>query len=153
MNSRENLKYEKRINITSIVELIFTFLPVAILLMIQIITGKFNFCDIIARSDFSFVAMILYSQTLIKLFSGLITNENKKDYSLLLTITLILTIGLIPPIIYLVLIETGNTGMLIYILQLIWLLGSVIVFLCFGRLGILLAENKKIYESDFENKA
>ena len=131
MKNNENLKCEKKINITSIVELIFTFLPVMILIMIKIITSKFNFYDIMARSDFSFLAMILYSQTLIKLFSGLIVNENKKDYSLLLIVTLVLTIGLIPSIIYLVLIEMGNISIIIYILQLIWLIGSVIIFWIF----------------------
>ena len=141
---------KKKINITSIVELIFTFLPVMILIMIKIITSKFNFYDIMARSDFSFLAMILYSQTLIKLFSGLIVNENKKDYSLLLIVTLVLTIGLIPSIIYLVLIEMGNISIIIYILQLIWLIGSVIIFWIFGRLGILLIEKEKICENDFE---
>lgn len=150
MKNNENLKCEKKINITSIVELIFTFLPVMILIMIKIITSKFNFYDIMARSDFSFLAMILYSQTLIKLFSGLIVNENKKDYSLLLIVTLVLTIGLIPSIIYLVLIEMGNISIIIYILQLIWLIGSVIIFWIFGRLGILLIEKEKICENDFE---
>jgi|GEM_PF-3275769 hypothetical protein len=150
MKKNENLKCEKKINITSIVELIFTFLPVMILIMIKIITTKFNFYDIMARSDFSFLAMILYSQTLIKLFSGLIINENKKDYSLLLIVTLVLTIGLIPSIIYLVLIETGNISIIICILQLIWLIGSVIILLLFGRLGMLLIEKEKICENDFE---
>lgn len=150
MKKNENLKCEKKINITSIVELIFTFLPVMILIMIKIITTEFNFYDIIARSDFSFLAMILYSQTLIKLFSGLIINENKKDYSLLLIVTLVLTIGLIPSIIYLVLIETGNISIIICILQLIWLIGSTIIFLLFGRFGMLLIEKEKICENDFE---
>ncbi|MGP1577748.1 MAG: hypothetical protein ACTTH7_09785 [Treponema sp.] len=118
--------------------------------MIKIITYKFTFSDILTRSDFSFLAMILYSQTLIKLFSGLIVNKNEKDYGLLLIVSLVLTIGLIPSIIYLVLIEVGNSNIIICILQFIWLIGSIIIFCFFGRLGIALIEKEKIFESDFE---
>ncbi|MEL3906885.1 MAG: hypothetical protein P1P65_07675 [Treponema sp.] len=134
----------------SIIELIFTFLPVMILLMIKIPTSKFNFSDMLIRSDFSFLAMILYSQTLIKLFSGLIVNKNEKDYGLLLIVSLVLAIGLIPSVVYLVLIETDNGNVAIYILQLIWLVGSIIIFWLFGRLGTLLSEKEIIFESDFE---
>ena len=76
MQNKENLKCENKVNITLIVELIFSFLPVLIVIMIKIVVNQFKFYDIVTRSDFSFLAMILYSQTLIKLFSGLITPFN-----------------------------------------------------------------------------
>lgn len=152
MQNKENLKCENKVNITLIVELIFSFLPVLIVIMIKTVVNQFKFYDIVARSDFSFLAMILYSQTLIKLFSGLIINKNEKCYELLLIVTLILVIGLIPSIIYLVIIEIGNINTLICFLQFIWLVGGVVVFLFFGGLGLVLSEKEKIVEKDFEKQ-
>ena len=94
--------------------------------------------------------MILYGQTLIKLFTGIIQNMNEKDSSLMiLQVSCILSFGLIPSILFLVLIEIGKNNIAIIICQFIWLIGSVIIYFIFGGLGLILSEKKKITESDF----
>ena len=94
MKNNERLKFEHKIRNTIIVDLIFTFLPIAVLILIKLLTySKENFFK---RSDWSYISMILYGQTLIKLFTGIIQNMNEKDSSLLiLQVSCILTFGLI----------------------------------------------------------
>ena len=148
MKNNERLKFEHKIRNTIIVDLIFTFLPIAVLILIKLLTySKENFFK---RSDWSYISMILYGQTLIKLFTGIIQNMNEKDSSLLiLQVSCILTFGLIPSILYLVLIEIGKINLIVVILQIIWLVGAVVIYFIFGGLGLILSEKAKITESDF----
>ena len=78
----ESLKFERKIRNTIIVDLIFSFLPVIVLVAIKLLTcSRENF---FLRSDWSYISMILYGQTLIKLFTGIIQNMNEKDSSLMI---------------------------------------------------------------------
>jgi len=149
MKNKEHLIGEKKLNIFATVELIFAFLPLITSIFIKLIAFRINIYDIISKPDFSFLAMILYGQTLIKLFHGLIVNKNEKNPILLLVATLILCLGFIPSIIYLVLIEIGTVNQIISSLQIIWLIISVVIFLVFGRFAMLLSENEKITENNF----
>lgn len=144
----ESLKFERKIRNTIIVDLIFSFLPVIVLVAIKLLTcSRENF---FLRSDWSYISMILYGQTLIKLFTGIIQNMNEKDSSLMiLQVSCILSFGLIPSILFLVLIEIGKNNIAIIICQFIWLIGSVIIYFIFGGLGLILSEKKTITESDF----
>ena len=144
----ESLKFERKIRNTIIVDLTFSFLPVIVLVAIKLLTcSRENF---FLRSDWSYISMILYGQTLIKLFTGIIQNMNEKDSSLMiLQVSCILSFGLIPSILFLVLIEIGKNNIAIIICQFIWLIGSVIIYFIFGGLGLILSEKKKITESDF----
>lgn len=144
----ESLKFERKIRNTIIVDLIFSFLPVIVLVAIKLLKcSRENF---FLRSDWSYISMILYGQTLIKLFTGIIQNMNEKDSSLMiLQVSCILSFGLIPSILFLVLIEIGKNNIAIIICQFIWLIGSVIIYFIFGGLGLILSEKKKITESDF----
>jgi hypothetical protein len=100
--------------------------------------------------------MILFGQTIIKLFAGISENENKKRaIKLVLDMSLIISFGLVPSIVILVLIETGYDNKVLFISQFIWLLISVGVYLFFGTIGNILSKKKLIMESDLlsdENK-
>ena len=99
MKTNESLKFERKIRNTIIVDLIFSFLPVLVLIAIKLLTHSSE--NFFTRSDWSYVSMILYGQTLIKLFSGIIQNMNEKDSSLLiLQVSCILAFGLIPSIFF-----------------------------------------------------
>ncbi|MDE6718408.1 MAG: hypothetical protein K2J68_00920 [Treponemataceae bacterium] len=148
MKTNESLKFERKIRNTLIVDLIFSFLPVLVLIAIKLLTHSSE--NFFTRSDWSYVSMILYGQTLIKLFSGIIQNMNEKDSSLLiLQVSCILAFGLIPSILFLLLIEIGIINFVIIILQFVWLAGSIVIYFIFGGLGLILSEKKKITESDF----
>lgn len=148
MKTNESLKFERKIRNTIIVDLIFSFLPVLVLIAIKLLTHSSE--NFFMRSDWSYVSMILYGQTLIKLFSGIIQNMNEKDSSLLiLQVSCILAFGLIPSILFLLLIEIGIINSAIIILQFVWLAGSIVIYFIFGGLGLILSEKKKITESDF----
>ena len=143
----ESLKFERKIRNTIIVDLIFSFLSVIVLVAIKLLTcSRANF---FLRSDWSYISMILYGQTLIKLFTGIIQNMNEKDSSLMiLQVSCILSFGLIPSILFLVLIEIGKNNIAIIICQFIWLIGSVIIYFISGGLGSILSETTKITDPD-----
>lgn len=148
MKKNESLKFERKIRNTIIVDLIFTFLPVIVLLAIKLLTCDYE--NFFVRSDWSYISMILYGQTLIKLFTGIIQNMNEKDSSLMiLQVSCILTFGLIPSILFLVLIEINILNLVVIILQFVWLIGGVIIYFIFGGLGLILSEKRKITNSDF----
>ncbi|MGP1367835.1 MAG: hypothetical protein ACTTKX_01080 [Treponema sp.] len=148
MKSSKALKFESKIRNSLAVDLIFSFLPIAVLITIKLLTV--NFENFFARSDWSYISMLLYGQTLIKLFTGIIKNMNTKDSSLMiLLVSCILSFGLIPSILFLVLIEIGKVNLAIIILQFIWLIISVVIYLLFGGLGLILSEKSKITTEDF----
>lgn len=148
MKTSEILKFEKKIRNTIIVDLIFSFLPVLVLIAIKLLSCSYE--NFFMRSDWSYISMILYGQTLIKLFTGIIQNLNKKDSSLLiLQVSCILAFGLIPSILFLLLIELGITNLAVIVLQFVWLAGSVVIYSIFGGLGLILSEKEIITESDF----
>ena len=130
-----------------IIDFIFTFLPLFVLILIRILTSR---CDnIFSGSDFSFITMILFGQAIIKLFAGVSENENRKQtHELLLHISLIIFFGLVPSIVILVLIEIGYENKILSIFQVVWMFASAGAYLFFGTIGNILAQNKIIKESD-----
>lgn len=131
-----------------IVDFIFTFLPLIVLFLINMWTGKFE--NIFIRSDCSYISMILFGQTIIKMFTGISENKNtKQTFILILHMSIIISFGLVPSIIILVLLETGNAHISLLISQIVWLILSIIAYLFFGVIGNILSENKIIKASDF----
>jgi hypothetical protein len=94
--------------------------------------------------------MILFGQTIIKMFTGISENKNtKQTFILILHMSIIISFGLVPSIIILVLLETGNAHISLLISQIVWLILSIIAYLFFGVIGNILSENKIIKASDF----
>jgi hypothetical protein len=149
-----NLNIEGNAIKSIIIDFIFTFLPIIVIILIMLFTLEYE--NIFLRSDFSFISMILFGQTIIKLFAGISENENKKKtMKLVLDMSLIISFGLVPSIVILVLIEIGYNDKILLISQVIWLIISIGVYLFFGTIGNILERNKLIKESDLisdENK-
>lgn len=143
----EKLKYENESTVYIIIDLIFTFAPIVYLAFIRIITNSWE--NILKRSDISFISMILFGQTLIKFLKALLKNENKKrNHIILLWSVLLLMCGLVPPIVFLALIETNRGNKAIYILQCIWLVLGTFAYSVIGSVSNILEEHR-IRESDF----
>ncbi|MDR1107043.1 MAG: hypothetical protein LBL44_11855 [Treponema sp.] len=146
--NKENLNSEKDALKSVIIDLMFTFLPIFVLLMIQILTGSFE--NVFVRSDWSYISMILFGQTIIKIFSGISENQNKKrSYEVVFHVSLVIALGLVPSIIILVLIEMGHKKLILFISQILWLLISIAIYLFLGTIGNILSSQKLINESDF----
>jgi high-affinity K+ transport system ATPase subunit B len=133
-----------------VVDLIFTFLPVLVLILIRILTSSWG--SIFLRSDWSYISMILFGQSIIKIFIGISENRNKKKtIDIILCISMLIALGLVPSIIILVLIEMGEKHNILTMAQLIWLVIAVASYLIFGTLGNILSIQKLIKDSDFED--
>jgi hypothetical protein len=147
--SKENLVSEKNAIKAVSIDLIFTFLPIIVLILIKLLTSSRD--NIFTRSDWSYISMILFGQSIIKVFAGVSENTNKKNtIDIILHMTILIAFGLVPTIIILILIETGNNGKIILmILKIIWVVFSTISYLFFGTVGNILSTQKSIRESDF----
>jgi hypothetical protein len=145
---KEKLNSEEYALKSIIVDFIFTFLPVLVIFLIQLLT--FSCENVFTKSDWSYISMILYGQTIIKFFSGFSENQNKKKtYEAVLYVSLVIALGLVPSIIILVLIETNHKEIILFVFQMIWLVISIIVYLILGTVGNILASQKLITNSDF----
>lgn len=143
----EKLKYENESNVYIIIDLIFTFAPILYLIFMRVITHTWE--NIFKRSDISFISMILFGQTFIKFLKALLKNKNKKNlHIILLWAVIILFVGLVPPIVFLALIETNQGNKLIYVLQTCWIVFGTIIYFVFGSISYILEEHT-IKESDF----
>jgi hypothetical protein len=131
-----------------IIDLLFTFIPIIILLFLRAITSNLN--GFFEQSDWSFISMILFGQTLVKVFSGISDNENKKNTAtILLHFSLILLFGLIPSVVFMVVIELGMKSILVIICQFTWLVASILIYGFFGTIGYILSMQKRITNNDF----
>lgn len=131
-----------------IIDLLFTFIPILILFFLRAISN--NVKGFFEQSDWSFISMILFGQTLVKVFSGISDNGNKKNTAtILLHFSLILLFGLIPSVVFLVVIEIGKTSLIVAVFQFIWLIASVLSYLFFGTIGYILSIQKRITSNDF----
>jgi len=150
--SKENLKTEKDAIRAVVVDLLFTFLPAIILIFIRAMTDTLE--NFFARSDWSYISMILFGQALIKLINGVAENKNEKNSTrIVLHMSLLICFGLIPSIVVLVLIETGKSQVLLLVLQFIWLLSSVASYYFFGVIGNILSSTKTVKDIDFVRDA
>ena len=143
----EKIKHENESIVYIIIDLFFTFAPIVYLIFMRVITNAWE--NILKRSDISFISMILFGQTFIKFLKALLKNKNKKIlHIILLLVVVILFIGLIPPIIFLTLIEIKQGNQVIYILQTIWLVLGTAVYFIIGAASYIIEEHT-ITNSDF----
>lgn len=141
---------EKSAKLVIISEVIFTLMPVLVVLGIKLYKKEFN--DILNITDWSFLTIIFMGQVLIKFITGISANKNNKETNLVMLITtIIIVFGLIPPIIILVMISLSSTVPLcLYILQSIYFVISVVVYFIIGSISQILIENHKLVDKDFE---
>ncbi|EMB24361.1 hypothetical protein [Treponema denticola] len=146
--TKEKLISEKKAIQAVIIDVVFTFFPACVLIFIKISTKSME--NFFIRSDWSYIAMILFGQSIIKMINAISENKNDKNTMLIvLHMTLLICFGFVPSVIILVLIETGYNHLLIIILQFVWLIISVLTHFLFGCISYILSKNKTIKNSDF----
>lgn len=144
---KEKCKYENESSKYILIDLIFSFSPLLILIFIRLITKSWE--NIFKRSDLSFLSMILIGQTIIKLILGVMKNKNEKKLgNILLVFIFLLLFGFLPPAFYLILIEINRGNIIIYILQTIWIILATIFYYIIGTDSNILSENY-IRKDDF----
>ena len=90
--------FRTRSILQSITELLFTLLPFIVLLMVTAAkTGQVQ--EILAESEWSFAAAILFGQTIVRIVGG-VTHEdiagNARSENVVLTIAMLIVLGLVP---------------------------------------------------------
>ena len=129
------MKLDKTIKYILTSELLFTLLPIIILLIVR--SYENNLSAIFYNTEWSIISLILFGQTIVKFSSGISNSNEKVRWQLVaLVISLIIIFGLIPSSIILVinlLSETLSFSM--YIAQINLFLISCITFFIVGAIG------------------
>lgn len=150
MKRNEKMKTEHDTGKFVLVDLIFTFFPLIVLIFIRVITKTKE--NIFIRSDWAFLSLILFGQSISKFVSILLENDNKKRNStILLFFVLLLLFGFFPSAVFLVLIEIKKATTCVYVLQILWLIVSVLVYWVLANASIIM-NHKHIGKDDFEKK-
>lgn len=133
-------------------EIIFTVMPVLIVISIKLYKNEMS--EIFKITDWSFLAIIFMGQSLIKFIIGISSNKNIKETNIIMFITtLLIVLGLIPPIIIFVMISLSTTEYLcLYILQAGCFILSVIIYFIIGSVSQILIENITITKQDLAKK-
>ena len=130
MNEKEKFAF-----IQIISELFFAILPIIVILILLSISGKFS--TILQYTDFSFVAIVLFGQTIVKFTSGAAKNKVKKKWQVIsIATSSILVFGIIPSTTILIKIfENTNLPSWVFIMQFILFIISIIVYILIGTVG------------------
>jgi len=137
-----NMKDETKAKFVIISEILFTLLPIVIILMIFIIQS--NLIKILKSPDLSFAAIVLFGQTIVRLASGIAKNKKSKSWQAISFImSLIIIFGLIPASLFLVIIYLNiYDNLVLYIFQLIIFVVSIVSYIIFGTLGQVLLDEE-----------
>ena len=129
------MKQTKKSNLSLLSELLFTILPIIIIVMIRLIEN--NYSSIFLNSEWGIISVVLFGQSIVKFSSGLSNSTKKFRWQVVaLVISGIIVLGLIPSIVYLIIILTKNIeSNTVYLFQLIWFILSIITFFIVGKLG------------------
>lgn len=125
-------------------ELFFVLLPIIVIIILLSISGKFK--TILEFTDFSFVSIVLFGQTIVKFTSGAAKNKIKKKWQIIsIATSSILVFGIIPSTTVLIKIfENTNLPNWVFILQFVLFLISIITYILLGTVG-------QIYLDEEEN--
>ncbi len=137
------MKLEKTLFYILISELLFTILPILIVLIVRSYETKFEL--IFYNTEWSIMAIILFGQSIVKFSSGIANSKALFRWQLVsLIISLIIIFGLIPSIIILV-INLLNTeqNFATYLLQILLFALGVFCYFIVGYLGQKMLEEKK----------
>ena len=136
-------KHEMYAMLIIVCELLFAIFPLLILLLIALLNSD-NFVSVFKRSDISFVSVLLFGQTLVKLISGYVKAGNKSGWQrVAFVITLLFIFGIIPSVIYLIIVHLAISKLqIVYILQNVWFGLSIIVYIIFGCIGQMKLDEK-----------
>lgn len=129
------MKIDKTIKYVLSSELLFTVLPLIILLIVR--SYEDNFSAFFFNSEWSIISIILFGQSVVKFSSGIANSKEKFRWQLVaLVISIIIVFGLIPSSIILVLnLTSKGISLSMCILQLVIFLISCITFFFIGAIG------------------
>jgi hypothetical protein len=123
-------------------ELIFTLLPIIILLIVR--SYENDFSKFFYNTEWSIISIILFGQSIVKFSSGIANSKETFRWQLVaLVISLIIVFGLIPASIILVLNLTSlNITLSMGVLQILVFIISVLTYYFIGAIGQKMLEEK-----------
>lgn len=127
-----NKKSHTNCNLMS--EFLFTILPLIVVLIIRISNEEYK--SIFYNTEWAFIAVLLYGQTLVKLASGGTASKGASWQGVAMITTVVIVFGLVPSIVILCVNFTAvdkSFGM--HIFQMIELIGSIGAFFIVGGVG------------------
>ncbi|MDR3327153.1 MAG: hypothetical protein LBT04_03355 [Prevotellaceae bacterium] len=129
-------KLEKKSMLIIVTELLFAIMPLLILLLISLLTSQ-SLLAVFKRSDISFISVILFGQASVRFISGYVNKGNKFGWQrIAFLLTCLFIFGLVPSVVYLIIVHSEiSKTQIVYILQNIWLLLSVIAYIILGCIG------------------
>ncbi len=137
------MKLERNLFYQLISELLFTILPIIVISIVRSYKNELNL--IFYNEEWAMISIILFGQSIVKFSSGIANAKLKFRWQLVsLIISLIIIFGLIPSIIILI-INLINEEIVIglYIVQIVLVVISIIVFFIIGYLGQKLIDDNK----------
>jgi len=136
------MKLERNIFYVLVSEIIFTILPLVVIAIIRSYQNQAE--QIFYNTEWIMMAIILFGQSIVKFSSGISNSKRTFRWQLVaLIITVIISFGLIPSIIILIInLLAKELNFFLYLFQIILLLISIITFLIIGYLGQKLMEEK-----------
>jgi len=118
-------------------ELLFVLLPLLVLLIVFIHTGK-GLWNLMASPELSFASAILMGQTIVKFVSGTSIAGTRSWERIAFTVSIIIVLGLVPSLIILSLVlTTTNVSSGLVWAQVAFFIISVLVFIALGGAGQL----------------
>ena len=137
------MKLEKTLFYILISELLFTILPILIVLIVRSYETKFEL--IFYNTEWSIMAIILFGQSIVKFSSGIANSKALFRWQLVsLIISIIIIFGLIPSIIILVInLLNIEQNFATYLLQILLFALGVFCYFIVGYLGQKMLEEKK----------
>lgn len=129
-------KAESNAKLIIFIELLFSILPLIIIFILHIALNK-PLKEIFYSTDISFVSVAVFGQTVIRFMSGIAKSQTKKNWQKIAFISsLLFILGVVPSIIYLILIYLNVlSSKIVYFLQLICFFLSVVCYWVIGTIG------------------
>jgi|SRR5690554_4200824 len=137
------MKEETESRVAVISEMLFVFLPILVISILNINKGLPT--NIFFTSEWSFAAIVLFGQALVKFSAGISKNGKRYRWQIISLITsLVVVLGLIPSVVFLILvIQDAGQSFWLHIFQLILFTLSAFVFLFLGTTGQVLMDCKQ----------
>lgn len=129
-------KSESNAKLIIAIELLFSVLPLIIIFILHIILKK-TLIDIFYSTDISFISVALFGQTIVRFMSGVAKSQTRKNWQKIAFISsLLFILGVIPSVIYLIVIYTNiSVSKIVYFLQFAWFIFAVIFYWIIGSIG------------------
>ncbi|WP_312765696.1 hypothetical protein [Epilithonimonas sp.] len=136
------MKLERNIFYVLTSEIIFTILPLIVIAIVRLYQNQSEL--IFYNTEWVMMAIILFGQSIVKFSSGISNSKRKFRWQLVaLIITSIISFGLIPSIVILIInLLSNDFNLTLYIFQIIFLVISIFTFYIIGYLGQKLMDEK-----------